>query len=172
MCVSLHVNYPSFADSFRKIFKFQISLKSVQRGEPSCPIQADGRTDEQTGRHDEANNGFPNLRTSLRTWSIRQSVKLRMYIFLWRLTLHILLTVFVSDEMILAEDSECCWCLRMPDEESFLPSRVWTVLLHVCSIDDRLQDPKPGRMQYWMRDDILTAVNIQMANWMWHCVVR
>jgi len=39
------------------------------------------------------------------------------------------------------------------------------VLLHVCSFGDRLQGPKPCRMQYWMRDDILTAVNIQMADW-------
>ena len=95
-----------------------------------------------------------------------------MYIFLWRNTLHIFLIIFVSGEMILAEDSECCWCLRMPEEESFLPSRLWTVILDVCSIGDRLQDPKPGRLQYWMRDDILMAVNIQMSNWMWHCIVR
>ena len=29
-----------------------------------------------------------------------------------------------------------------------------------CPFGDRLQGPKPDRMQYWMRDDILTAADI------------
>jgi hypothetical protein len=63
MFIGLYVNYPVFlydfnetrnvSTEFRKIFKYQISLKSLS-WEPSCSI----RTDGQTGRHDEAIGRF------------------------------------------------------------------------------------------------------------------
>ena len=42
---------------FKKILKYQISWKSVQ-WEPSCSLRTEGRTERQTGRHDEANIHF------------------------------------------------------------------------------------------------------------------
>jgi len=61
--ICLHVKYPLFLSDFneiwifwkdfRKIIKYQISWKSVQR-EPSCSTQTDGRA----GGHDEANSRF------------------------------------------------------------------------------------------------------------------
>ena len=54
MCVCLHVKYPLFLFDFnetwisqtvfRKILRYQISWKSVQR-EPSCSVRTGGRTD-------------------------------------------------------------------------------------------------------------------------------
>jgi len=61
MYVGLHTKYPLLlpdfnetrisSTDFRKIFKYQISLNSVQR-KPSCLMQRDGRTDgeRQTDR--------------------------------------------------------------------------------------------------------------------------
>ena len=57
MYVGLHVRHPLFRSyfnkalifsaAFRKIFKYQISIKSVHL-EPSCSMGTDGRTDGQT----------------------------------------------------------------------------------------------------------------------------
>ena len=63
MYIGTHVKYPLFLShcnetwifqaGFRKILKYQISLKSV-KWEPSCSM----RTDDRTDRHDEANSRF------------------------------------------------------------------------------------------------------------------
>jgi hypothetical protein len=68
-CILMFVQYPLFLSNcnenwifsrdFRKILKYQISWKSVQK-EPSCSMRKEGRTDGQTERrkdgHDEANS--------------------------------------------------------------------------------------------------------------------
>jgi hypothetical protein len=70
MYIGLHVKYPlSLSDfnqtyilltGFRKVLKYQISLKSVQ-WEPSCSIRTDGHIDRQTDRHDEAHSRFSQM---------------------------------------------------------------------------------------------------------------
>jgi hypothetical protein len=63
MCLGYHVKYPLFlsdfnetcifSKDFQKMFKHQISWKSVQ-WRPSCSM----RTDRRTDRHDEANSSL------------------------------------------------------------------------------------------------------------------
>jgi hypothetical protein len=47
------MKHKTFLDNFRKILKYKLSLKSVQR-EQSCSM----RTNVMTGIHDEANSRF------------------------------------------------------------------------------------------------------------------
>jgi hypothetical protein len=78
MYIEPHVMYPMFfsdfnetwiiSTHFRKVLKYQISWKSVER-EPSCSMRTDART--ETDRHDETNSWFSQL--FLRTYkSLRQ----------------------------------------------------------------------------------------------------
>jgi len=63
-CVKLHLVgyileyqlFENFRQTFRKIYKYQISRKSVQ-WKPSCSMRTDRQT--QADRHNEANSSFP-----------------------------------------------------------------------------------------------------------------
>jgi hypothetical protein len=46
-----------FPTNVRKIFKYEISWKSIQR-EPSFSMQTEGQTHRETDRHDDTNSRF------------------------------------------------------------------------------------------------------------------
>jgi hypothetical protein len=81
---SLRVNYSLFmydfnknlifSTVFRKILKYQISLKSVQ-WEPSCPMWTEGRTD----RHEKANSLVSHF--CERAYKREQNCSFRIFIF-------------------------------------------------------------------------------------------